>query len=87
MAIPGMNHDAIRTDKPEPTKTFRGRPIALGRPADAQGPGKLPPAGTPLNEPVARWGPFVMNTREERIQAARDHETGRMGQIAPTVGA
>ncbi len=38
-------------------------------------------AGVPLEEPMVRWGPFVMNTRSELIQAAEDFEAGRMGQI------
>jgi len=39
-------------------------------------------AGAPLHEPVARWGPFVMNTRAEIMQAMDDYQSGRMGRIA-----
>ncbi|HEY8228608.1 MAG TPA: pirin family protein [Pyrinomonadaceae bacterium] len=38
-------------------------------------------AGVPLNEPVARYGPFVMNTEKEIFEAIEDYRQGRMGEI------
>jgi hypothetical protein len=37
--------------------------------------------GQPLGEPVARYGPFVMNTESEIHQAIEDYRNGRMGEI------
>ena len=37
--------------------------------------------GMPLNEPIARYGPFVMNTEGEIRQAFEDYRLGRMGAI------
>lgn len=34
-------------------------------------------AGKPLNEPIAQWGPFVMNTREEIEQTLLEYRTGQ----------
>lgn len=36
-------------------------------------------AGEPLNEPVASWGPYVMNTQTEIMEAMRDYQMGKMG--------
>jgi quercetin 2,3-dioxygenase len=81
--------------------TGRGTAGAEGRPIEdgelvVFGPGDrqaepldvLVLGGLPIRAPIAHYGPFVMNTREEILQAIEDFQAGRLGiipadQLAP----
>ena len=75
----------------DPANIQRGNMISFGREGNEiriEAPLENPSAarvlligGQPLNEPIARYGPFVMNTPEEIRQAFEDYRSGRMGSI------
>jgi len=59
-----------------------GDEVRMENPADAAAALEvLLIGGLPLHEPVARYGPFVMNTKAEIYQAIEDYQAGRMGTI------
>lgn len=39
-------------------------------------------AGLPIEEPIANYGPFVMNTKAELIEAIEEYQSGKMGTLA-----
>ncbi len=79
-AIPPTHNGFIYVIEGEVAGVAKGHVGVLGAGDSValQGAGRfLLIAGAQLNEPVARGGPFVMNTREEILQAFDDYRSGR----------
>jgi redox-sensitive bicupin YhaK (pirin superfamily) len=65
---PGDRID-VRADDQQDSSTVHLEVLVLG--------------GQPIREPVTHYGPFVMNTRDEIMQALDDFQAGRLGTIPP----
>jgi redox-sensitive bicupin YhaK (pirin superfamily) len=84
----GVDANAIQTGQlavfgPGTALTVAAAPVQEGRSPNLD---VLLLGGRPIREPVAWMGPFVMNTREEVMQAFEDYQAGRLGSI-PAVPA
>lgn len=71
--------DAIKGDAKIATLSPEGEGVILEAKEDST---LLVLSGEPINEPVFSYGPFVMNTRDEIMQAVRDYNDGKMGHLA-----
>lgn len=58
--------------------THEGNAIAIEASDDAV---VLYLSGDPINEPIAQYGPFLMNKPEELQQAIEDYNTGKFGYL------
>ena len=56
-----------------------GSQIVIEAKADSR---MLVMSGKPIDEPIARYGPFVMNTKAELMQAVQDYQAGKMGHLS-----
>jgi redox-sensitive bicupin YhaK (pirin superfamily) len=65
-----------------------GDTLTIGAASHQEGPAErlevLLLGGLPIREPIAHYGPFLMNTRAEILQAMEDFQSGRMGTIPAT---
>ncbi len=76
-----LGPDAVQAGRAQ-LAVFDPGEAPLGARAGDRGLDAIILAGRPLREPVVRYGPFVMNTKEQIVEAFDDFREGRMGAIA-----
>jgi quercetin 2,3-dioxygenase len=74
-----LNGDTVLRAKEMATLSTNGRGVTVEANDDAK---ILLLAGEPIDEPVVGYGPFVMNSREEIVQAIEDFNSGKFGGMA-----
>jgi redox-sensitive bicupin YhaK (pirin superfamily) len=74
-----VNGDTVLREKPVATLSTEGTGVTLEANSDAK---VLLLAGEPIDEPVVGYGPFVMNSQQEIIQAIADFNGGKFGRMA-----
>ena len=80
-----VNEQYNLMEKADQLVTFEqdGDGFSLKATADAQ---LLFLSGEPFHEEIASWGPYVMNTQTEIMEALRDYQMGKMGYLSVTAG-
>ncbi len=73
-----LNGETVLRGKQLATLSTAGTGIVIEANGDAK---MLLPAGEPIDEPVVGYGPFVMNSQQEIIQAIADFNGGKFGQM------
>lgn len=71
----GVGHTNSENTPTHSLVTLDAQDNVLNFVAGANGARMIVASGKPINEPIVRYGPFVMNTREQIDQAVRDFQT------------
>jgi redox-sensitive bicupin YhaK (pirin superfamily) len=79
--LDGVVRTAGHVVEPQRLAVFEHDGDALHLAADVDGARFVVLGGEPINEPVASYGPFVMNSREELVQAIEDFNAGTFGRL------